>query len=328
MKIFIPGAGGKISHILNFQELSDVKKVIISESDPWAYGNFVADTSYLLPRFDDSNFLSSFEKVFDKERFDVCIPIHDVSLYLFSKNRDFFQSFPFNLAINPKETIDIVADKLLTYDFFIKNDIPTADVYTIDHFLNLKTHSFPYYVKPRYIYLRGSHKQLYMKIEDNADVEYMMKKIKGTEKEFVIQEYLEGTEINIDFFCDSQGNVKSIIPLIRHAMGASRGISRGEIIFNTKYDSYVIKIAQKLKFWGANNVQLYVDKNNNHIFTEINGRFSGSSVLVKEAGVNFFHYFVQLLKGEDIEITEKPKYLNMCCWEKPFYFTDMKAKKL
>lgn len=87
-------------------------------------------------------------------------------------------------------------------------------------------------------------------------------------------------------------------------------------------------MAEKLKFWGANNVQTYMDENENLFFTEINGRFSGSSIFVKEAGVNFFHYFIELLKGNPVEINEKPCYLKMVSWEKLFFFTETKAKMI
>lgn len=56
-----------------------------------------------------------------------------------------------------------------------------------------------------------------------------------------------------------------------------------------------------MKLWGADNAQAYVDRKGEVWFTEINGRFSGSSVLVREAGVDYFRYFVRLLRGEPVE---------------------------
>jgi carbamoylphosphate synthase large subunit len=328
MKIFIPGAGLLILHIRNFQEVPEVDKVIISEIYPWRYGNFVADASYLLPRFDHPDFFRSFIKLYDKEKFDVCIPISDVALHVFSEERSQLKSLPFILAINPIETIRIASDKLSTYDFFIKNDIPTARVYSVDSFLSLREYSFPYYIKPRFIYMRGSGKELYAKIEDNFDIEYCLKKIKGSEDKFIIQDYLDGTEINIDFFCDNSGKVQSINPLKRLAMGVSRGITRGEIIFENIFDPHINKMVELLRFWGANNVQAYLDRDRNIRFTEINARFSGSSVLVKEAGVNYFSYFIKLLKGEEVVIIEKVKKLEMMCWEQPFFFEDSKIREV
>jgi carbamoyl-phosphate synthase large subunit len=328
MKLFIPGAGRKILHIKNFQEVPSVSSVIISDTDPWSFGNFIADAAYTVPIFKSSKFMNAVERIYEIEKFDVLIPIHDVALYVFSKDRNKYANLPFTLAINPKDTIDIVSDKLLTYEFFVKHEIPTEVLYTVEEFSLLQSYNFPYFLKPRYIHMRGSERQIYMKIDDEADMELILRKIKGNESQYVIQEFLSGDEINIDFFCDSEGTVQSIVPLRRLGMGISRGITRGEILFDERFDHFVHKTAKNLQFFGANQLQVYVTGEKNLKFTEINARFSGSSVLVKEAGVNYFEYFIRLLNGDEIEIRERPHYLKMCAWEKPHFFRKESAKHL
>jgi carbamoylphosphate synthase large subunit len=194
--------------------------------------------------------------------------------------------------------------------------------------MSMNSYEFPYFIKPRYIYIRGTERQLFMKLGDQADLDYALRKISGYEDSFVIQRFLDGTEINIDFFCDANGQVKSIVPLKRLAMGITRGITRGEIVLDNRFDKYVTAMAEKMKFFGANQTQAYVDDDDNVVFTEINGRFSGSSVFVKEAGVDYYHYFVELLLGKDIEIKEKPEYLHMTCWDKPFYYSKSVVKTI
>lgn len=325
MKLFLLGAGGKIRHIKNFQELKAVDGVIISDIFEWSYGNFVADKSYITPRFDDPSFYTVFDSIYKAEKFDVCIPLHDASLMLVSENREFFSKYPFQLGINCEETITTAADKLLMYQFFVKNDIPTLLTYTVEEFLSLSKHVFPYFIKPRYIKMRGSAQQRYTKIEDEHDLQYILQKIKGYEDQYVVQEFVEGKEVNLDFFCDKSGAVKVIVPVERQAMGASRGISRGEILFEDTYDSFILRIAQNMHLVGANNAQLYVDKEGRIRFTEINPRFSGSSALVKEAGVNFFQYFIDQLLGKEIGDIPKPNYLKMSSWEAPNFFTESPA---
>jgi carbamoyl-phosphate synthase large subunit len=328
MKIFLPGAGGKALHIINFKAVAGVERVVISEIHPWAYGNFVADASYLLPRFDDAEFLQAFLRVYEKERFDVCIPIDDRALHFFSQKRTELEHYPFRLAMNPRETIDIVSDKLATYDFFLMCGIPTAPVHSFEAFLRLHSYEFPYFLKPRYAHMRGTERQFYMRLDDASDVGYAVKKVIGREEGFIVQRFLHGTEVNIDFFCDANGTVKSVIPLKRLAMGVSRGITRGEIVPEDRFDEYVFAIARHLTFYGANQVQAYVDEDRNVMFTEINGRFSGSSVLVKEAGVDYFRYFVELLQGRDISIKEKPRFLKMTCWDQPFFYCEDVATRI
>ena len=328
MKLFIPGAGRKVLHLKNFQELPAVSKVIISDTDAWAYGNFIADAAYTVPPFKSPGFINVIKRIHEIEKFDVLIPIHDVALHVFSQDRDKYAKLPFTLAINPKQTIDVVSDKLLTYDFFASHEIPAEPVHTIEEFLHFRSYSFPYFIKPRYIHMRGSASQLYMRIDGPEDMEIILGKIAGDESRYVIQKFLGGDEINLDFFCDGDGKVQSIVPVRRLGMGITRGITRGEIIFDRHFDYFVHKIAENLRFWGANQLQVYVTDQKKLKFTEINGRFSGSSVLVKEAGVNFFDYFIRLLCGERIKIQERPSNLKMCAWEKPHFFRKESARQL
>ena len=322
MKLFIPGAGKKILHIKNFQDEPSVSSVIISDTDAWAYGNFTADAAYTVPPFNSPDFFNAVKRIYEIEKFDVLIPIHDAALYVFSKERDKYADMHFTLAINPQETIDILSDKLLTYEFFVKHAIPAETVYTVEEFLLLHKYSFPYFIKPRFINMRGTESQIYMRIDNEMDMEFVLRKMEGNETQYVIQKFLSGEEVNIDFFCDNEGKVQSIVPLKRLGMGISRGITRGEIIFDKRFDKFVRKTAENLRLWGANQMQVYVTKDKELKFTEINGRFSGSSVLVKEAGVNFFHYFINLINGEKIEIREKPRHLKMTSWENPFFFNE------
>ena len=87
---------------------------MISEIYPWAYGNFVADASYLLPRFDNPNFFRIFLQLYNIEKFDECIPFNDVALHIFSEERDLLENLPFILAINPLETVKISWESFLT----------------------------------------------------------------------------------------------------------------------------------------------------------------------------------------------------------------------
>ena len=329
MKIFIPGAGGKVLHIKCLQELPSVQSVVISDIHPWAYGHFVADASYLLPPFEDPQFLSQFVRVYERERFDVCLPLHDASLKLFSDQRDTLAKYPFLLAINSPDTIDLAADKLSLHRFFVRHSIPTPPMHTVADFQKLTNPKFPYYLKPRYIHLRGTERQMFMKLQDQYDVEHTLRRIGSRGDDFVIQEFVSGTEINIDFFCDAEGQVRSIVPLTRLAMGKSRAITRGEILVsNHRFDAAVEQIAAAVKFWGANQLQAFVDETGTTYFTEINARLSGSSVLVKAAGVNFFDYLVRMINGERIEIRQTPKPLTMTCWEQPHFYDRSPACRL
>lgn len=329
MRLLIPGAGNKIFHIKDFQELEDVERVIITDIYPWTYGGKVADSAYLVPRFDDPDFFNAILKIYEKEKFDFLIPIHDYSLFIFSQRRDYLLKMPYKVIMNEKSIVDLISDKMNIYQFFTNNNILTPKTFTFDEFIdNHLDYEFPYYFKPRYINMRGTSKQFYMKIEDKYDLEYIKNKISSNRNSYLIQQFIDGVEVNVDFFCDLGGKLKSVVSLFRQEMGKTRGISRGEIFYDNNIIEITENICEKIKFIGANQIQLFITDDKEYILTEINGRFSGSTVFVKEAGVNYFNYFIKMIKGEPIKIDEKPKLLKMNVWEAPFFYTDFFYKKI
>lgn len=322
MKILLPGCGNKINHIKYFKELPEVEKIIITDIYPHTYGGFIADSAYIVPGFGDEAFFDKLLEIYEKEKFDFCFPIHDYSLFVFSNKREYLSRMPYKTIMNCKETVDIVSDKLSTYHFFVENGFPTPKTYLLSEFIENRKplNNNLYFIKPRFIVSRGTAKQFFMKIEDEADLDYALRKIPKLYDQYVIQEYVSGNEINVDFFCDGNGDLKSVVTIHREAMGQSRGISRGKVVFiKDEINDYVKKLTNKMNLIGANQIQVY-ENENELIFTEINGRFSGSSVLCKEAGVNFFKYFIQMVQGQAIAITEKPVFLKMSTYECPFFY--------
>gem|GEM_PF-2733555 len=333
MKIFLPGAGNKSRHIANFRELPGVSRVIISDIYPWAYGQRVADAAYLMPRFDHPGFWDAFDQVFRLDPFDVCIPMHDASLVLFSAHRAVARQYGFKLVINPKSTIDLAADKLATFEFFTRRNLKTPRTWILADFCTLAKAPFPCFLKPRYIEMRGSDRQVFRKLNDAAELEQAVAGIAPEQQQdYVVQEYLNGVEINIDFFCDADGRLVIAEPLKRLAMGTSRGIARGEIITDERLRRQarqaVEQVAEGLHLTGANQLQAYLEADGELACTEINARLSGSSVLVKEAGVNLFACLLQMINGEPIRPGGPCRPLYMSTFEQPTFFTEMPPRTI
>ena len=325
MKVFIPGAGGKVQHLLNFKAVPEVSELVISDIYDWSYGNFVADRSYLLPKFEDPSFLDAVKGVHEIENFDVCIPLHDASLTLFSRNRSVV---PFDVALNGEEAIKLVADKIATATFFDSLGLRNSPIVSLSDYPIGEPLRSPQYVKPRHIHLRGTAKQFFMKVDDDCDLNYVREKLAGRESEFVIQEFIDGTEINIDFFCDENGEVRSAVPLKRLAMGSGRGISRGVIIDDPRFRTLVEKVAAKIELFGANQLQVFVTPDDDLVCLELNGRLSGSTVLLKAAGIDFFDNTIRLIQGRSLSFPETTPPLHMTTWERPMFYHDSPAIEL
>ena len=326
MKILLPGAGGKSEHVTAFRAQSGVTKVVTTDLDEWAPANFLADRSYLVPPFRHPACLDTLLRVCAVEGIDVTIPVHDASLRMISENRQRFADLSVRLGITAPETIELASDKIAVHRFFDVHGVPTPDTWTLDEYLRQRQPCVPCYLKPRWIEMRGTPTELYAQIDSKAEVERIAARLRGYERDYVVQPLLRGAEINIDFFTDADGEPLAIVPVRRLAMGASRGIVRGETAPELDFEPWVSRIIRGTRFWGANQIQLFACDDGEVRFTEINPRFSGSSVLVRAAGADFFSATVALLRGEAPVFTAPIKRLRMTTREAPIFYEESPAR--
>jgi carbamoylphosphate synthase large subunit len=318
MKIFLPGSDARTIRIL--KETKGVEEVILSQSDPAAYGNFIADRAYAAPRFDEHGYLHRLKEIYAEEQFDVCLPVLDSALVFLARQSERSGGVPFRLAMNDSDTVKLAADKLAVHGFFTEHGIPGPKTWTLEEYEKLEVPPLPAFLKPRFIEMRVSDEALYRKLEDHADIEYYGRKFRGSGERFVVQEYLEGTHMNVDFFCDADGIVRSVVALKRLGMGAGGRITRGEIIEAERFVPFVATIARHAQFWGANQLQGVLDHSGSLRFTEINARLSGSAPFIRAAGVDFFAALVDLLEDRPVRMEETPRPLKMTSWENQYFY--------
>ena len=81
MRILIPTAGNRSLLISAFKNLSEVEKVVTTEIDEFAPGNFAAHKSYKVPRSLDPEYMDAIEALCIKEEIQIIFPwkIHLVS---------------------------------------------------------------------------------------------------------------------------------------------------------------------------------------------------------------------------------------------------------
>lgn len=316
LRLFLPGAGSKVHHIRNFKSHPEVGSVVISDLHDWSRGAFEADACYLTPPFRDVQaFLERVDSIHAREQFDICLPIHDGALHLYAQAG----SRNYAVAMNPLPTVLVALDKLKTYDFFRAHGLPTVDTWPLPLFLASEDPPFPTFLKPRTVDLRGTPEACYRFLGDRLDLDYAVARLPSPPENYVVQRYLQGQEINLDFFCDASHRLVSVVAVHRQSAGLSGGILRGEIVDEQNFRPFVERVCDGLKFVGANQLQCYVTDGRVR-FTEVNARFSGSSVLVKEAGVDYFHAYVNLLLGREVRFHEPPRRLKMAAWESPYFF--------
>ncbi len=307
--------------IPSLKSLPEVREVVVSLHDEFAAGNFLADRAYRLPRFDHPGFLPGVSAIHDLEGFDVCIPVLDAALLAFTKPEAdaFFGRFAVGMA--PKAAIRIATDKMEVYRLFTGCGLPTPDTWTLPEFLKMSRQPFPCFLKPRHAEVRDFGNGIYRRLDNPEDLHYWSRKLGPLVKDHVVQPLLTGREINVNFFCDADGEVRSIVPIARLAGEPGYAMSRGMILEDGRFDSYVLKLAKSVRLWGSNEIQVMVAQDGTTHFTEINVRLNGGSHFLQAAGVDHFANLLRLIRGEPVDFPRKPRLLKMTSWEVMHTFT-------
>lgn len=303
MRILIPTAGNRSLLISAFREQDQVERVITTEIDELAPGNYSADKVYDVPRSSDPKFLGILESICQNENINLLVPLADLDLVRFTKERERFEKLGVKVLAVPEHTLDLSMDKLLSFNLFRQLEIPTPNTKTLAEAIQeLSLVKYPVYLKPRYAAMKNSPRYFFKLLEDIDDLQYYCRKLAGQEEDYLLQDPLMlGREINVDFFVQN-GQLKRLVPLYRLKAGDGGGIIRGKTIpCDRRIHEYVEKLVSELEFYGAANIQLFAFEDGRLLVTEINPRFSNSSALVvRPAGVDFFDLTLKMLKNEVI----------------------------
>jgi carbamoyl-phosphate synthase large subunit len=222
-------------------------------------------------------------------------------------------------------------DKLATYKTLDRIGLPCALTFEIAEWEDAtRTVSFPLILKPRCADLKAVTDYKIRKIGCMEELKEAIRGMEGKENQYVVQEYLEGTELTIDFFCDRDGKVISVVPgerlsALSKAFSEDGGaIDQGRTFHDPQIEQLVCNAAQSIRYFGPANFQGYRTKNGIFKFTENNPRFTGASVMTRAAGRDFFQWSIDLISGKKISLPKEDfRDINMSSWLSPIFFNDI-----
>lgn len=276
-------------------------------------GASFCDSFHTIPLATDTEkYLQALKRIIIQESIDLVIPINDIEHEVLAQNREITK--PAQLLMSPKEAIDICNDKLKTYQFFLRNSVPTVQTYapnnsSIDEAI-MAGIDFPFIAKPR----RGVGSKDVYEIKDEKDYKALLRRVQNP----IVQEKALGQEYTIDVFC-VRGKLVAAVP--RKRIEARAGVSyKGETEHDPILIAYAQEIAERLMIEGPANIQCF-KKDGQVKFTEINPRFSGGLILTIESGINFSLLALKVAVGsslsriEDFRIVRMCRYLNEVFYE-------------
>lgn len=244
-----------------------------------------------IPNIADENFISEFNNLLDEWKIDFIFPTHDTVALHFAENRDKIRA---KIIMSDLNTAVICRDKKRTYDMFKDCDF-CPDIY--ENFSCL-----PVFLKPRDG--QGAKGTLLInktdEIPQNTDLE-----------EFVLCEYLPGTEMTVDCITNSEGELCACLPRIRHRLLAGICVA-GETV---KPNDEILHIAKtlndRLAFLGLWYFQIKQAKDGKYKLLEISTRTAGTMCLSRARGVNLPLLSVYAAQGKPITVFENPYSVRM-----------------
>ncbi len=303
-KILIDG-GGTATAISVIKGLKKQKKyqvkITVIDIEELNAGRFLADNFYKVPPASNERFTEVVLDICKKEKIDIFVPIIDLAFLKLAENVNKFNEAGVFLLLSNLETIKIVANKLKTFEFFKKENIPTPEVFRSVEDIK----AFPIFIKPK---IGGRASINTFKVENKREVEFYLSKIPDP----LLQEYIEGEEFTADCLNSLDGSFIECV--IRKRIETKGGLSiKAEIVSSSiaqEIKKYITKFSEKLKLIGAYNVQGFIKKDGSFVFTEINPRFAGTHAFTIEAGLNSIKYILEMLNGKKKEEIKKEIFIN------------------
>lgn len=263
----------------------------------------------IVPRADSIEFKSVIKKIIIDYKVDYYIPLIDQEI---CKILDLSRQIISLKVISPRlEFTQMCLDKYRLMKELSDCQISVVDTRLGDDRRELK---FPIFVKP--IVSTGSRGA--RKI-DNSDQLEAYFQLEGYKRENVlIQEYLRGEEYTVSVTVNNLNKLMAIVP---KKIIVKRGITQHAV---TRRSREITKICRKIvdQFHPAGpfNVQLMLSGDEAKIF-EINPRFSTTSILTCEAGINEFALCIESYGRSDVSFIDsyREDLFLYRRWESCFY---------
>lgn len=217
-------------------------------------------------------FIISFAK---KNKADLIFPLTDLEIDILNRQRFQLEKENLLLCCSSSETLNIVRDKYLLYNFFVNSDI-VLSIPTFIHSDNLLELKFPCIAKPK----DGRSSEGLMIIEKQSELSNII----GVER-YIFQQKIEGTVCTVDYVRDPYGTDMSVLreELLRTKNGAGTTVR----MFNDPLlKTLVSYIGTKLNIKGVVNME-FIRNTRGYYLIDINPRFSAGIAFSCKVGYDF-----------------------------------------
>ena len=224
------------------------------------------------------------------------IPLTDIEVDVFNKNRKWFNERSIKLCISKKETIELCRNKKRLTEFIKNSSLRINTIPTKNYSDYHNEYGYPIILKK----INGRSSQGLKMVFNKTQLPQNDKNYSN----YIVQPYINGTVVTVDVIRDVYGNSVAIPrkELLRTLNGAGTSVyvyRDYELEFNCK------NLANELDIIGCVNFEFILDENEKYHFIECNPRFSGGIEFSCLAGYNFIKNHISCFERKRIDCYDK-----------------------
>lgn len=303
MMNFLLCSVGRRCELIKYFKLSldNNSKIIATDCNNTAPALYFADKQYIVPHITDENYINKILDICKKEKINAITTFIDPEIEVLAKNREAFEAIGVQVLAPYLDTAKLCFDKYEMYKYLIKNNIKTIRTYEdINSFMSSYENGnckFPVFVKPR----TGSGSVGARKVDDYDE----LKTICNHRKDLIIQDYMDGDDLDADVYIDTISH-KAVSIFTKRKLETKIGGANKTISFkDKKLFELIEEIVSHFKFNGPIDMDFFY-KDGEYYLSEINPRFGGAYLHAYGCGVDFIKLILNNLKG----IENQPEFGN------------------
>ncbi len=292
-------------------------KVIGCDIRPDAYGLYLADKGFLVPKREEPDFAEKLIEIAQREACSVILPLSTFDQEYFAANRAIFEKRGMRVVVSDFFAVSIANDKLKLYEALKDGCVPIADyqpVYDQSSLLaGLKKLGYP--TKPvvfklchstaaRGLVIVREKTTIFESIHRNSgppevSSEELLQILPYlNDDNAILCEYLPGDEYSVDVL-SLRGN--PIVSIVRKRYSSFGGLAtHAEVVEDLEIQGLAESVVRTVGLSYTSNVQFRKNSAGIPCLMEVNPRIPGTIGLTVEAGVNMPALALELAVGRPI----------------------------
>ncbi len=257
----------------------------------------LCDEAFLVEPTTHAEYVRQLLSIVRSHGVSLLVPTVDLDLRLLARQKPEFESLGCRLLVSDPDVIDLCQDKRRTFGFLRKHGFSTPATMSVrtalaaDRRGDLK---WPCFLKR----WDGYASQGNAVAHNRDELRFFAQKIPNA----ICQEFIEGTEYTCDVYVDFQMRVRCVVPRRRLEVRAGE-VSKGQVVKHRGIMEQAARVVELLQAGpGVITLQLFMTREDEIRFTEVNPRFGGGVPLSIRAGADFPKWLLQELTGEPLDI--------------------------